>query len=44
MYNLMDSNFTLVAVIYFCLLVVFGSFFLLNLVLAVIMEKFDIFS
>jgi hypothetical protein len=27
--------------IYFCLLVLFGSFFLLNLILAVIMDAFD---
>jgi hypothetical protein len=29
------------AVVYFCLLVIFGSFFLLNLILAVIMDAFD---
>ena len=41
MYNLMDSNITWLAAAYFCLLVLFGSFFLLNLVLAVIMDTFD---
>ena len=37
MYNLMDSNMTWMAVMYFVLMVVIGAFFLLNLVLAVIM-------
>ena len=41
MYNLMDSNITIVAALYFCLLVLFGSLFLLNLILAVIMDAFD---
>jgi hypothetical protein len=37
----MDSNLSVVAGIFFCLLVLFGSFFLLNLILAVIMDAFD---
>lgn len=41
MYNLMDSNLTLMAVIYFCSLVLIGAFFLLNLILAVIMLEFE---
>ena len=41
MYNLMDSNMTWMAVFYFNLVVIFGSFFLLNLILAVIMEAFN---
>ena len=41
MYNLMDSNITIMAAIFFCMLVLFGSFFLLNLILAVIMDAFD---
>jgi hypothetical protein len=41
MYNLMDSNQAGMSVLYFCLLVLFGSFFLLNLILAVIMETFN---
>jgi len=40
LYNLMDTSLPPVAAIYFCLLIVFGSFFLLNLILAVIMESF----
>ena len=39
MYNYMDSS-GIIAAIYFPLLVVIGSFFLLNLFLAVIMESF----
>jgi hypothetical protein len=37
----MDSNLNVMAVIFFCLLVLIGSFFLLNLILAVIMDAFD---
>ena len=40
MYNLMDSNLTVMAIIFFCSLVLIGSFFMLNLVLAVIMQSF----
>ena len=39
MYNYMDSS-GIIAALYFPLLVVIGSFFLLNLFLAVIMESF----
>jgi len=41
MYNLMDANLSPMVVFYFTLLVLFGSFFLLNLILAVIMDAFD---
>lgn len=41
MYNLMDASMSFMAVAYCILLVVFGSFFLLNVILAVIMESFD---
>ena len=41
MYNLMDSNITIMAALFFCMLVLFGSLFLLNLILAVIMDAFD---
>lgn len=41
MYNLMDASVPAVAIIFCCLIVVFGSFFLLNVVLAVIMEAFE---
>ncbi len=41
MYNYMDSNSTGITVFFFCILVVFGSFFMLNLILAVIMESFE---
>jgi hypothetical protein len=37
----MDSNISAFAIVYFCLLVIVGSFFLLNLILAVIMDEFD---
>ena len=40
MYNLTDADSSLFAGLYFTLLVVFGSFFLLNLILAVIMDSF----
>eukprot|EP00347_Sterkiella_histriomuscorum_P021532 403333648 len=40
MYDLSDSGQEIVSPIYFCLLVVIGSFFLLNLNLAVIMNEF----
>lgn len=41
MYNLEDAGQTIVSPIYFCLLVLIGSFFLLNLNLAVIMSEFE---
>lgn len=40
MYDLSDSGQNIVSPLYFCLLVVIGSFFLLNLNLAVIMNEF----
>lgn len=40
MYNLQDAMMPFVPAIYFCFLVVLGSFFLLNLILAVIMDSF----
>ena len=41
MYNLMDSNSPIMSVIFFISLVMFGSFFLLNLILAVLMDNFE---
>ena len=41
MYNLGDSNNQWMAQIYCLLLVLVGSFFLLNVILAVIMDAFD---
>ena len=41
MYNLMDSSSPIMAALYFIMLVVFGSFFSINLILAVIMDSFD---
>ena len=41
MYNYQDAGNTIFAPIYFCFLVFFGSYFLLNLFLAVINESFD---
>lgn len=38
MYNLMDSNIQWMAIIFSVMLIVFGSFFLLNLILAVLSE------
>jgi len=38
----MDSNIPVISALYFCCLVFFGSFFIVNLILAVIMEKFEI--
>ena len=40
MYNLMDTEIAWLAALYFCFLVIFGSFFLVNIVLAVILESF----
>ncbi len=41
MYNLQDAMTPAIPSIYFCFLVVIGSFFLLNLILAVIMDSFE---
>lgn len=41
MYNLMDSNMAWMAVLFCCLLVIIGSFFLLNVILAVLAEALD---
>jgi voltage-dependent calcium channel L type alpha-1D len=42
MYNFMDVNESnILVVIYFCLVVLFGSFFAMNLILAAIMDSFD---
>ena len=41
MYNLMDEGNPITAALFFCLLVLFGAFFLLNIILAVIMQSFD---
>ena len=41
MYNLMDSDQAYMSIIVFVSLVIFGAFFLLNLILAVLMEKFE---
>ena len=40
MYNVMDGDLPILAVIYFFFLVIFGSFFLMNLILAVIVSAF----
>jgi hypothetical protein len=37
----MDADMTVFASLYFCLLVLLGSYFSLNLILAVIMKAFD---
>ena len=41
MYNLMDTTSIVMSVLLFVYLVVFGSFFLLNLILAVLMDNFE---
>ena len=41
MYNLMDSSSSYMSIILFISLVIFGSFFLLNLILAVLMDNFE---
>ena len=41
MYDLMDANMTVFSAIFFTLMVLIGSFFMLQLILAVIMETFD---
>ena len=38
MYNMMDSNISWMAIIFCILLIILGSFFLLNVVLAVLAE------
>ena len=41
MYNMMDSNITWMAIIFCILLIVIGSFFLLNVILAVLAEALN---
>ena len=41
MYNFMDSYMEILVIFFFVFLVIFGSFFALNLVLATIIEAFD---
>ncbi len=41
MYNYMDSFNPYIASFYFCLLIIFGNYFFLNLVLAVIIDAFN---
>jgi hypothetical protein len=41
MYNMMDAGQEISAPIYFLLIVIFGSFFLMNLILAAIMDSFS---
>jgi len=41
MYSLMDASIPAIPIIFFTLLVLMGAFFLLNLILAVIMQEFD---
>ena len=41
MYNMMDANMSWMSIIYFCLLVILGAFFLLQVILAIIMDAFD---
>ena len=41
MYNLFDSRGYIIAMFLFVSLVLFGAFFLLNLILAVLMDNFD---
>lgn len=40
MYNAMDGSFFYFPIVFYLLLIVIGSFFLLNLILAVIMQSF----
>lgn len=42
MYNLMDSNIAWMAILFSVLLVVIGSFFLLNVILAVLSEALTV--
>lgn len=41
MYNLSDASLPWMAIAFCCLIVLIGSFFLLNVILAVIMSAFD---
>ena len=41
MYNLMDSSQAWLAILFFCLMVILGAFFLLQVILAIIMQAFD---
>jgi hypothetical protein len=41
MYNMMDAGQRISAPIYFLLIVIFGAFFLMNLILAAIMDSFS---
>jgi hypothetical protein len=41
MYNLMDSSDYIMAIVFCISLIIFGSFFLINLILAVIMQNFN---
>ena len=41
MHNFMDSQMEFLVILFFVFLVIFGSFFALNLVLATIIETFD---
>ena len=41
MYNYMDSNNTYISALYFITLVIFGAFFIMNLVLAQIIESYN---
>ena len=40
LFNVMDAELPWLAAIYFCFLVIFGSFFLVNIILAVILDSF----
>lgn len=40
LYNMMDSTNVLISIVYFCALILLGSFFLLNLILAVVQESY----
>ena len=40
MYNLMHADFSFISPIYICLLIVLGTFFLINIILAVILDSF----
>ena len=41
MYNYMDATSFAISSVYFCFLEIFGSYFLLNLVLAVIIDAYN---
>lgn len=40
LYNMMDSTNVVISIVYFCSLILLGSFFLLNLILAVVQESY----